>query len=121
MRLQISDEKLWLSDKNVKYEIRIEKEIPDIDGAYNIDYTTYETFTSLVSMFEWIASNIKFIKKAEEYDYEIVIYIYGENGEWSFDIGSDNLARINVIIENLLEKGYKDCIEKIKKIREIVR
>lgn len=120
------DEKgvLWASDTKPKIEVEITCEIPDpmmCDG----DYETYESFSSLMELFSWIAENIDFLKKAEDSGYEIRIFFKGEDKgnryEWAFDTDSGGLVRLSIEVGGLIGDEHRRCLEKLRKIEEALR
>ena len=127
MRRQIGRGTLWVSDEKVSFEIKIELTHPEefIDEWEGRDYTTYQSFTSLLEMFEWIVENIDFIKRAEEIGYEISVVVHSKQVKenhhfWSFDIDSKGRAHIIVQLGDLLSKRERELESAIERIYRII-
>ncbi len=125
MRKKIERGSLWISDTEVSFEIKIELEHPEdfLDG-WSRDYTTYQSFKSLLEMFKWIAENIDFIKRAEEAGYEIAVVVRSKQVKenhhfWSFDIGKER-AYITVQLGDLLSEHERELERAIEKIYRII-
>ena len=125
MGIEKRTKELYVSDKNVEIEIKIENTEGFMDEFGGRDYTTYQSFKSLRELFEWIVENIDFIKEAEENGYEIALVFRagnkkGNKYEWFFDIDDEGMMRFSIGIGNLLDEEHKKCLEKLRKIEEII-
>jgi len=129
VRKKIDKNRLWVSDeKGIEFEIKIEMEYPEdmLDDMGFEDYTTYQTFKSLLDMFEWVAENIDYIRKAKDCGYSISLVIRsrdssGNYKDWCFDIEDEGMMRFSVNIGNLLSEKERRLEEALEKIESIVR
>ncbi len=126
IRKQI-DEKgvLWASDEQLRIEIQVQCEIPDPMMCEG-DYETYESFNSVLELFEWVVKNIDFLKEVEDSGYEIRIIFKSRDVkdnyyEWVFDTDNRGFVRLSIEVGDLIDDEHKRCLEKLRKIEEVVR
>ncbi len=127
MRVELLDNGCLAIAREDQDELTIEISVTPEFPEYQMDDTfeTYECFKSFWEFLEYIANNYDYLKEASErgYEIEIEIRLKTRDGKMTY-LTLDERNRMILSIDGMMEildRQHKNMMEKLKKIREIVR
>jgi len=127
MRVELLDNGCLAIAREDQDELSIEISVTPEFPEYQMDDTfeTYECFKSFWEFLEYIANNYDYLKEASErgYEIEIEIRLKTRDGKMTY-LTLDERNRMILSIDGMkeiLNRQHKNMMEKLKKIREIVR